>query len=277
MLSHSLNASLPDHIADQFTMNIREAEVTTLVAEGKALVVKAKLVQHGGVEVVNVHRVFGNVEAKVVGAAIADAGLHATTRHPHGESVLVVVAADADFVAAAVLALFDRGTAKLRAPDDEGFIEQTTEFEIAHECGHALIDVFGFGGQAFVESAVVVPVGIVKLNHAHTAFDEAAGEQAVVGEGGLSWHRTIQVERGLGFLGDVHQIGHAGLHAVGHFVLADTGGDLRITQSTEPLFVEGFNSIQDAAAITAGVAFRIAEKEHRITFRTKLDALIDAR
>ena len=55
-------------------MHVREAEVAALVAEGEAFVVEAEEVQDGGVEVVGVDGVFGDVEAEVVGLAIDGAG-----------------------------------------------------------------------------------------------------------------------------------------------------------------------------------------------------------
>ncbi len=55
-------------------MHVGEAEVAALVAEGEALVVEAELVQDGGVEVVHVHGVLGDVEAELVRFAVGEAG-----------------------------------------------------------------------------------------------------------------------------------------------------------------------------------------------------------
>jgi hypothetical protein len=44
---------------------------------GELLMVDAQDVEHRGVEVTKVHRVFGDVVTEVVGAAVLDAGLHA--------------------------------------------------------------------------------------------------------------------------------------------------------------------------------------------------------
>ena len=44
-----------------------EAEVEAEVAEGEAFVVDAKELENGSLEVVDVDRVFGDVEAEVVG------------------------------------------------------------------------------------------------------------------------------------------------------------------------------------------------------------------
>ena len=60
---------------------------------GEAFVVDAEDVEHRGVQVAEVDRVFGDVVAEVVGAAVFDAGLHAGAGEPDGEAAAVVVAA----------------------------------------------------------------------------------------------------------------------------------------------------------------------------------------
>src|SRR5205823_3686168 len=56
-------------------MHVGEAEVAALEAVGQPRVLDAEAVQDGRVEVVDRHRVFGNVVAVVVGRPVADAGL----------------------------------------------------------------------------------------------------------------------------------------------------------------------------------------------------------
>ena len=86
-------------------MHIGEAEVAALIAEGQALVVESEQIQHGGVEVVRVDRVFGDVEAEIVGLAVNGARFDAATGHPHGVGVFVVVATWRSLGAVAVDAL----------------------------------------------------------------------------------------------------------------------------------------------------------------------------
>src|SRR3954452_18617545 len=69
---------------DELAVDVGEAEVAALVAEGQALVVEAEAVQDGSLEVVDVDFVFDDVEAEVVGRAPGDAGLDAAAGEPHG-------------------------------------------------------------------------------------------------------------------------------------------------------------------------------------------------
>src|SRR5262249_29770364 len=61
--------------------------------EGQAFVVEAEQVQHGGVEVANVDRVFRDVVREVAGLAVNRARLDAAAGHPHGEAARMMVAA----------------------------------------------------------------------------------------------------------------------------------------------------------------------------------------
>ena len=56
-------------------MHIRQAEVSALELERQAFVVDAQAREHGGVQVVDVDGVFGDVVAVVVGFAVDVAGL----------------------------------------------------------------------------------------------------------------------------------------------------------------------------------------------------------
>ena len=220
--------------------------------------------------------VFGDVEAEVIRLAIHRPRLDAAACHPHGVGVLVVVTAGGGFGAVLVGTLAQRGAAEFTAPDHEGFIEQAALLEVAHECGHGLVHILGLGGEALLEAAVVVPVGIKELHHAHAALDEPARQQAVAGKGGLAGLRAVHVQRGLVFPRDVHELRHAGLHAVGHFILADARGDLGISHHAELLLIERLHRVEHMTAVFGALACGIAEKEHRLAAAAKLDALVHA-
>ena len=70
--------------------------MTALVLVGEAFVVDAEAVHHGGVEVVDLDGVLGDVVAEVVGFSVADAGFDASSGHPEGEAAGVVVASVID-------------------------------------------------------------------------------------------------------------------------------------------------------------------------------------
>ena len=79
----------------------------------------------------------------------------------------------------------------------------------------------------------MVPVAMVQLDEAGAAFREAAGEDAVGGEAGRALFRSVLLEGGVGFLGEVHQLRDAGLHAEGEFVVRDLGGDGGVAERAE--------------------------------------------
>jgi hypothetical protein len=91
-----------------------------------------------------------------------------------------------------------------------------------------------------LEIAVAVPVelaaagigAVEELHETHATLDEAAGEDAVLGEGGLVGVLRVvgsielQDVRGLG--AQIVDLGHAELHARGEFVAGDACGELLI-------------------------------------------------
>jgi hypothetical protein len=83
--------------------------------------------QHRGVEVVDVHGVFGDGVAEFVGLAEGDAGFDAAAGEPDGEGLGVMVAAG-ELGAAAILV--HGGAAELAAPDDEGLVEEAAGFQV---------------------------------------------------------------------------------------------------------------------------------------------------
>lgn len=63
-------------------VDIGETIVSALKLVGEFLVIKPKEVHQGGLKVVNVDGVFGDIEADVIGLAVGDPGLHAASGHP---------------------------------------------------------------------------------------------------------------------------------------------------------------------------------------------------
>jgi len=72
---------------------------------------------------------------------------------------------------------------------------------------------------------MMIPAPVVELNETHAAFDEAAGQQAVVGEAEFAGLGAVHLVDGLGLLGDIGHLGNGGLHSIGELVLLDAGGD----------------------------------------------------
>ena len=64
-------------------VDIRQTEVTALMTEGQFLVVNPHQVQDGGIQIMNVNGVLGDVVGEVIGLAILETGLHTPAGHPH--------------------------------------------------------------------------------------------------------------------------------------------------------------------------------------------------
>ena len=130
-------------------MDIGEAEVAALAAEGEPFVVDAELVKNGGVEIVDVNLVLNGVIAELVGGTVGEARLHSTAGHPHCEAVRVMITTPGF-----PHHLSDRGAAKFAAPDDKGIVKQSALFEICDERGNRLV-----GGSALT-SVFAIHVGV---------------------------------------------------------------------------------------------------------------------
>src|SRR5262249_50036786 len=153
------------------------------------------------VEVVQVDLFLDGVPAEIVGGAVGEAALCAAAGEPHGEAEGVVLAA--------VLSLGGGGAAEFAAPDDQGVVEEGAVFEVGQECGDGLIGGGAVGGELGAKAVVLVPelatgalggLGVVELDHANAALDEAAGEEALAAEvlgGGLVY--AVELLGGGGF------------------------------------------------------------------------------
>ena len=142
--------------------------------------VDAKEVEHGGVEVVDLHFVFDGFVSPFVGRAVGHPGFYAAAGEPSGEAEGVVVAA--------VPSLSEGCSAEFTRPDDEGLLENAQFFQVGDESGDRLIDGFTVFVVAIDKVAVLVPAitvatGAGEFDEANPAFDEAASEKALSAEG----------------------------------------------------------------------------------------------
>ena len=74
---------LGENVVDHVSVNIGESHVSPAKTIGQAFVVHSELVQHCGMEVVDLHFVFNGLIAEVIGRSINGPALDASTGHPH--------------------------------------------------------------------------------------------------------------------------------------------------------------------------------------------------
>lgn len=89
--------------------------------------IKTELMQHGRVQIANVHRVFGDIVGEIVRLAVGDTGFYAAARQPHAEAAGVVIST---VVLGFQGALRVDGAAEFSAPNDEGVIQHAAAFEV---------------------------------------------------------------------------------------------------------------------------------------------------
>ena len=221
------------------------------MAVGEFFVVDAEQVQERGVHVVDVHLVLLGVEAVIVGGAVGEAAFHAGTGHPHGKAPRVVVAA----VHAG--ALHGGCAAEFTAPQHQRVVEQPTRLEVGEQSGDGFIDLGGFFGVAFFEVAVLIPlylaVAVGNLHEAHAALGKAAGHQAlpaeILGDGVV---HSIKFAGGLGFAGDVLNLRHRGLHAIGELEGIDAAFEHGVGRVGKMILIELLEEIELRALLAVG-------------------------
>jgi len=253
-------------------MDIRETELTPLVAEGQLFMVHPKEVKNGGIEVVHVDGVLGDIVAEFIGFAVGVARPGSAPGHPDSVCVLVVVTAGLLHILAS---LGHRGTAELGVPDDEGVFKEAALPEVTDESSDRLVDLLGLVWEVVEDTAVVIPALVKELDKAYAAFDETTGQEAVVGKGRFTGLGSVHLMDAVGLALDVHELRDAGLHAVGHLVLAYTGSDFRVAYIVKGDLVEFLDCVDDLFALGVGDAFGIGEVEDGIPLGAELDSLMD--
>ena len=224
--------------------------------------------EHRGVQVVDIDDVLDGVVAKFVGGAVGRAGLDAAAGEEDRVTGDVVVAAGA---------LAHRGTAEFAAPEDERVVEHAALLEVADEGAGRLVDVFRAHLHAVIQAAVKVPGAVVELDHAYAAFGEAAGHEAVGGEGAVADFLDAVGFDGLrGLALEVEQLGDARLHLEGHLVLGHAGRDLRVDGLLGQLPVEAADLVDDLALGALAHAFGVADVVDGLALGLELDALVFA-
>ena len=102
-------------------MHIRQAEIPAAVPVRQLGMVESHEMQNRRVQVMHMHRVFSDVEPKLIALTKRETGLHSTAGKPHAEAVGIVIAAI--FVGPGIV-LDNRQAAHFSSPHHNGFIEQ---------------------------------------------------------------------------------------------------------------------------------------------------------
>src|SRR5580704_7415875 len=105
---------------------------------------------------------------------------------------------------------------------------------------------------------MLIPAAMKELDKAHTAFGQAARENAVRRVGArFARVRPVQLERGGGLSGKVREIGHGLLHPKRHFILRDAAGDFGVEIILVRDLVELAKIVKKTASRGGVIALRI--------------------
>ena len=109
---------------DDFSVDIRQAEIPACVSIGQFLVVETEKVENGGLQVVDVDPVFHCPEAEVIGCSMDVSTLNPSACQPRGIApVVVVTSVDLAGIGSFLWQLHGRCSPEFAAPDNQGLIE----------------------------------------------------------------------------------------------------------------------------------------------------------
>ena len=130
-------------------------------------VINPQTPQDRGIQIVNVHRVLGDVVTVVIGFADRDSGLDAAARQPDRPCPRVMIAA---IIVGRQFALRIHGPPEFAGPDDQGFVQQTAFFQILNQSRTGLIRLQACFPDFFRQTGVMVPCAMIELNKPHSTL-----------------------------------------------------------------------------------------------------------
>src|SRR5262249_47526853 len=124
-----------------------------------------------------------------------NARFDATTGHPDGEAMRMMIPAEKDRTTAR---LVHWSPSEFTAPNYECFLEQPALFQILDQCSRRAIHLAALLGELDQQiiartRAMNVPAPVVKLNVSHALFHEPTRQQAVVRETRLARFRAVEL------------------------------------------------------------------------------------
>src|SRR5262249_23944595 len=144
--------------------------VEALIFEDQLFMLHSQLMQNGGVQVTDMHRVFGDIVRHLIGLAIDEPGFNSGTGHPKAETTRVMVAPVIFF---GEFALAINRAPEFTAPDYQGIVEHATLFQILDQGITGLVDVLALRGEVARQVAMLIPTAMKNLHEPHAALDES--------------------------------------------------------------------------------------------------------
>jgi hypothetical protein len=83
---------LRNQLFDDVAVNVGQSKIAAGMAEGQLCMIEAKQLQKSRMQIVDVDRIFDRLETKIISRAVDISAAHTSTRQPHCEAVMVVIA-----------------------------------------------------------------------------------------------------------------------------------------------------------------------------------------
>src|SRR5690349_6230063 len=115
---------------DYESANVRQPEIPALEFVSELGVLDSEAMQDGGLQVVDVHRIFENVVAIIVGFADGQAALDSTAGHPNRKTPRMMIAS---VVGSRKFSLAVHRSAKFTRPDDQRVVQHAALLEVEDE------------------------------------------------------------------------------------------------------------------------------------------------
>ena len=240
--------------------------------DGKAFMINPKGVENSGVEIVDVNGVFDDVVGVVVRCAIVEASFESTSGYPSAEATSVMVTTMIIF---SQFALTVDSASKLTPENDHRVFQHASLLQVLHQCGSGLIDRFAvlldFGWQV----TVLIPSTMEELNERDAAFSESSRDHTIRGES--SRFASVFAVKFIGLLTlvfHIHQIRYGSLHSVRHFVLSNSGFNLRVADGIKMGSVELCETVKHFSPCLAIDTVWVSQVKHRILAAAELHSLV---
>src|ERR1044071_7360836 len=151
------------NVLHDLAIDIGQAEVPPLESIGQFFMIEAKQVKDCSLQIVDMDFVTRDRESQFVGFSVADTMLDPTSGEKDGETIRIMIASE--YFACGSAPFAERSPAKLTAPNDESFIEQSALAQIAYQGGNWFIHRAAFFGESITNAfalicAVKVPTPI---------------------------------------------------------------------------------------------------------------------
>ena len=163
--------------------------------------VDSHAMENGCIQIVDVHWVFSDVVAEIVGLSVGYPTFDSPTGHPHAEVSWVMI--PSVVVSGQSTLAIDRAS-EFPTPYDQCVLEHAATLQILNQRGDRLIDLLALVSNLSREITMLIPTSMEQLHDPNSSLDESSCQQRTVSELTRIAHcRSVHFERLGGFCFDI--------------------------------------------------------------------------